>query len=264
MISLDDFMRAIDKNAARTKTYKQPGDGTNGECDCIGLIIGGKRLAGGKWTGLHGSNYAARYEVDYLMPIKNESEMFVGEIVFKAKQPGDDGYALPERYKNGGAKYNGDLIDYYHVGIVTKVKPLEVTHCTTYGPIARDNKQGKWRFGGYLKGIDYGGISPAKDEVIDVVTLAGGNVKSPINMRESRSVLSRRLAEIPQNSEVELLEVGSEWSRISYEGMTGYVLTKFVQSGTDDKGNVSNTILVDRAELERAYDILGDLLGLRG
>ena len=36
--------------------------------------------------------------------------------------PGQAGYALPERYKKGP-----DQRDYYHVGVVTAVEPLEIT-----------------------------------------------------------------------------------------------------------------------------------------
>lgn len=51
----------------------------------------------------------------------------MGEIVYKARKPGDSSYNLPDRYKANG----GDLLDYYHVGVVTKVRPLEITHCST-------------------------------------------------------------------------------------------------------------------------------------
>ena len=265
MIALSDFMSGIRDNAARTKIYKQPGDGSGGECDCIGLIIGAKRLAGGKWSGLHGTNYAVRNELIGAGPIRSAGDLYVGEIVFKVREPGDKDYKLPEKYKQGGNASNGDYNDYYHVGIVTSVNPLEITHCTNLDPpIVRDRKLGRWSWGGALKGIDYGGTAPVKDEVREMVTLSGGNVKSPINMRENKSVLSKRIAEIPQNTEVELLEAGPEWSRVSYSGKTGYVLTKFVQSGSEDETGNGDTILVSRVELERAYDIIGDLLGLRG
>ena len=56
--------------------------------------------------------------------IANAGEMFLGEIVYKAREPGEDKYALPARYEN-----SGDLRDYYHVGVVTSVSPLEITKC---------------------------------------------------------------------------------------------------------------------------------------
>ena len=41
---------------------REPGDGSDGYCDCIGLVIGAVRRMGLKWTGIHGSNWAARKE----------------------------------------------------------------------------------------------------------------------------------------------------------------------------------------------------------
>ena len=86
------------------------------------------------------------------------AHLFVGEIVFKARNPGDSSYSLPDRYKSGGANCTGDLRDYYHVGVVTRVHPLEITHCSTSvdgKSIHRDTVLGRWKFGGRLKGINY-------------------------------------------------------------------------------------------------------------
>lgn len=44
------------------------------------------------------------------------ADLFVGEIVYKARKPGDSSYNLPDRYKADG----GDLLDYYHVGMVKR------------------------------------------------------------------------------------------------------------------------------------------------
>ena len=35
MIQLQDFLRAVEDNVKRIRVYHQPGDGENGECDCI-------------------------------------------------------------------------------------------------------------------------------------------------------------------------------------------------------------------------------------
>ena len=273
MITLPDFIRGIEDNAKRVHTYKQPGDGSNGECDCIGLIIGGKRLAGGKWTGSHGSNYSARFQMDSLERIYEQGDLFIGEIVYKKLEPGESGYNLPAKYKEGGAAYTGDLRDYYHVGVVTDISPVEITHCSSPGgPIFRDTKLGKWAFGGRLKDVDYGEVAKAAptEEMTGMVTVSGGNANEPVNMRKSRNTSSARLDQIPQGTSVKLLDADTEWAHIVYKGKTGYVLTKFVHSGEDQgEAAVKNavggeTIAVNRAELERAYDIIGDLLGLRG
>lgn len=184
------------------------------------------------------------------MQIISADNLFAGEIVYKAREPGEKYYDLPDKYKSGS-----DLKDYYHVGVVTSVSPLKITHCTTPGNIVVDTKLGKWKYGGRLNGIEYSG----KEVVTEMVTLQGGNLNEPINMRASKSTASARIAQIPQGSEVELLEAGTQWSRVCYNDVTGYVLTKFVQSGGDNEPAADGeTVLVNRADLEHAYDILGD------
>ena len=84
MITLAAFLQGIRENVARIKRYESTGDGTGGGCDCIGLIIGAVRLAGGKWTGTHGSNYAARNEMRDFGRI---TDFYLGEIVYKAANP---------------------------------------------------------------------------------------------------------------------------------------------------------------------------------
>jgi hypothetical protein len=276
MISLERFLDGVEQNVSRIKEYHQPGDGSEGQCDCIGLIIGAKRLAGGKWAGIHGSNYAARSEMTSFDKIPNVKALFLGEVVYKHMVPGERSYSLPEKYQEGGKRYNGDLNDYYHVGVVTNLNPLIITHCTSPGPIARDTKLGKWSHGGMLKDIDYGDAgntsASTKDEVKLMVILRGGNERLPINLRANRSISSTKLDEIPQGAEVTLLEMGTEWSRVIHNGITGYVLSTFVHNVNDTGDSTpvssgsgeSELITVSRAELERVYDTLGDLLGLRG
>ena len=129
-IALCDFLNQIEAICATKPDYRTGGSGTDGTCDCIGLIIGAVRRAGGSWKGIHGSNYAARFQMADFKKLKM-SELFIGEVVYKAKSPEDSSYSLPDRYKPGGASSNGDVLDYYHVGVVTRVSPLEITHCST-------------------------------------------------------------------------------------------------------------------------------------
>ena len=58
-----------------------------------------------------------------------------------------------------------------------------------------------------------------------VVTASGG-----LNMRESGSSHAKRLRIIPQGAEVQVLETGVKWCRISYDGQTGYVQTKYLRA----------------------------------
>lgn len=88
--------------------------------------------------------------------INKANDLHIGDIVFKAYEPDESGYDLPNRYKPGGAYYDGDLRDYYHVGVVTSVDPLSITHMTT-PTVKVDTKLGKWGYFGtlsYLKNAE--------------------------------------------------------------------------------------------------------------
>lgn len=125
MISQEKFHEALQKNISRVREYENGMDGTDGQCDCIGLIIGALRLAGSKWKWTHGSNYAMRYRMKNTYRIENKNQLQVDQLVYKAHDPGESGYALPEKY----AKH-ADQRDYYHVGVVESVTPLTIVHCT--------------------------------------------------------------------------------------------------------------------------------------
>lgn len=245
--------------AAEEPSYRSGGSGKDGTCDCIGLIIGAIRRAGGSWTGTHGTNYAARYEMTYLKQIKNSSDLTVGEVVYKSWAPGEEKYDLP-------AKYTGaDRLDYYHAGVVMSVSPLRIQHMTTPKPTI-DTKLGKWQWRGWLKKIgqtDEGGTTMTEN-----VFIYGGNTASPINMRSGKSTDYKIIKTIPQGASAELIELGEKWSKIRYGGVTGYVSSVFInKSGATTPtadGNDETTVTIQRVDMEKVYDTIGDWLGLRG
>lgn len=256
MIQAKAFIAAAEQIAAEEPAYKSGHDGHDGLCDCIGLVIGAIRRCGGQWRGLHGSNYAARYELtDKVAPISGSGDLAPGEVVFKGYDVNQGGYNLPDRYLPGRQDYTGDLHDYYHVGIVISVSPLRIRHMTTPKP-KMDTKLGKWGFHGKLKKIDYSGGGGA---IVEEVNISGGNLDKPVNMRQSPSSQAKLAAQIPQGSRADLLEDLGAWCRIRWNNLTGYIMTSYVH-----RKAASDSITVSKADLEKAYDILGDLLGLRG
>ncbi|MGM9659778.1 MAG: SH3 domain-containing protein [Faecousia sp.] len=236
-IALDDFLKQIEAICAAKPDYRTGGSGTDGTCDCIGLIIGAVRRAGGSWKGIHGSNYAARFQMASLKKLKM-SELFIGEVVFKAKSPEDSSYSLPDRYKPGGASSNGDVLDYYHVGVVTRVSPLEITHCSTAvngNSIHRDTSLGKWKYGGRLKGVDYEKMDSAEKEqeqMEEVImqelrcsaTVTGGR----LSLRQAPTTTAVRLAWIPNGARVEVTGQTDDWCAVSYDGIAGYAMRRFL------------------------------------
>lgn len=210
----EQFVDGIRQNIARVREYKLGMDGRGGQCDCIGLIIGAIRLMGGEWKGTHGSNYAARNEMRNFGEIISENVLSVGDLVYKAKKPGQSGYALPSTYNS-----HPDQRDYYHVGVVTSVKPLEITHCTgVSGGIKRDKTLGQWQYSGQLIKVD------SVHTEYRIVT--GGTLK----MREGPGTTYKVIDYIPNNSKVTFLgDSGEEWSFVRYGGNNGYCMSKYLK-----------------------------------
>ena len=240
MIRLIDFLRCIAANIARIFQYESCHDGSDGKSDCIGLIIGAVRLAGERWKGTHGSNWTARNAIDGLRKVSKASDLSLGEIVFKAHEPGESGYdadTINRSYKN-----SPDKRDYYHVGVVTSVQPFEITHCTgVSGGIKRDSTLGQWRWAGQLNLVNYneGGDEPL-EALYQAVTTA--NNSYPIRMRREASQNSAILESVPQGVKVDVLEeTNASWDKVRYNGVVGYMMNKFLSVAdvpdTDD-GNI--------------------------
>lgn len=230
MIPLERFLQGIRTIRAAKPTYRLGGSGVDGTCDCIGLIIGAIRRAGGEWKGTHGSNYAARSEMTGgLRRVTAAGQLEVGEAVYKARSPGAAGYDLPAKYQS-----SGDLLDYYHVGVVTGVAPLEITHCTGPGVIV-DTKLGKWGWAGRLKKIEYEGGSAMQEETGQkaVVVAASG---STVNLRGTPYKGGVILAKVPVGTAVDVLEVGSEWCTVTALGKRGYMMRQFLSLEWGEKG----------------------------
>lgn len=258
---LEAFIAQVEAIAQASPVYRLGGDGSDGTCDCIGLVIGAIRRAGGAWTGTHGSNYAARYEMRELLPVTDAGELCLGDVVYKARTPGQAGYALPERYKS-----DPDQRDYYHVGVVTATSPLEITHCTSPG-IVRDTKLGKWVYRGRLKKVDYDGTEVVETMVQTAkVTAASG---SAVKMRSKPSASDRLYWEVPVGAEVQVAEVTGSWAKVRYGDRTGYMMTDFLALDAQEPPEVGGTaetmtggelITVQRAALQAVYDALGSIL----
>ncbi len=210
-MTTQQFLQGIRKNAERVNAYQLGMDGADGMCDCIGLVIGAIRLMGGEWKGTHGSNYAARNEMRSFGEIITPAMLSVGDIVYKAKMPGQSGYALPAKYDS-----HPDHRDYYHVGVVTSVKPLEITHCTSVaGGIKRDSALGQWQYSGQL-------IKVGTEAVYYRVT--GGVLK----MRNGPGVTFTVIDYIPNNARVTFLGDSGEWLFVRYGGKTGYCMKEYL------------------------------------
>ena len=252
-ITVAEFLQAVQKNASRVTEYSLGGDGSGGKCDCIGLVIGALRLAGLVWGGLHGSNWAARNAVDDLHKVDNAADLIPGMVVFKAREPGESGYNLPDKYKN-----SGDLRDYYHVGVVTQINPLRITHCTSVpGGIKVDDKLGAWKYAAYLKQVDYQEVGPVEALYQAEVWAENGQ---PVRLRSNPSTRAKEIEQIPVNVTVDVLEeVNDTWAKINDSGVVGYMMRKFLKRDNDTDNlfvmPLKDALLL-RDHLQAALDIL--------
>ena len=240
----EQFMEGIQRNVDRVHEYKLGMDGRGGQCDCIGLIIGAIRLMGGEWKGTHGSNYAARNEMRNFGEIITPAMLSVGDIVFKAKMPGQSGWALPEKYDT-----HPDHRDYYHVGVVTSVKPLEITHCTSVsGGIKTDTSLGQWQYVGQLKIVTEG------DEVVEEhkYRVIGGTLK----MRTGPGTNYKVIANVPDGGIVTGMEISgnAEWISCRYGHNVGYCMARYLERADDAAMPMVRMSKVDFGTLKKLID----------
>lgn len=242
MISLNAFLSGVEKNAKRIKGYKQPYSGQNGLSDCIGLIIGALELEGQKWGGIHGSNYSQRKRSKNGRFVHSASELKLGDIVYKYYKPSSPKYNLPAKYKHGGAYYDGDLNDYYHVGVVTSVNPLTISHCSS-GGMHYDHKLGNWGYAAECSLVRYTDesqvipVEPPKDESILNKYVVDVPDDTSVNVRARATFHSNILTKLPEGTIVKVTSKIGEWSHVEYsydKTGTGYVMNKFIREGIVD------------------------------
>lgn len=252
-VDVKKFLTRVEEIAAEGPGYQHGHSGDDHLCDCIGLIIGAIRRAGGQWRGTHGTNYAARQEMKYIRKIENTGDLKAGEVVYKAYEPGVGGYNLPARYERGGDGYTGDMRDYYHIGVVISVSPLRIRHMTTPKP-KMDTSLGKWAYHGWLKKISEGGSMK--------VTYQAKVIGGALNLRSGPSKSDERIDQIPDGTIVTVTEDLAGWSKVIFDGREGYVASMYLEEVKPDQ-DVDLTA-VPKAELEAVYDMIGNWLGLRG
>ena len=263
MVTMKSFLRGVDAIAEEKPTYRLGHDGSDGTCDCIGLIIGAIRRAGGEWNGTHGSNWAARNAMDTLHAVGAAGDLQVGQVVFKAAEPWQSGYNLPDRYKDGA-----DTRDYYHVGVVRSVSPLEIVHCTGPGSM-HDNKLGKWNYAGWLRMVSRWKDEGEADKMQTAVVIAESG--STVNLRKTpHGALEDR---VQVGSTAQVLDTMDGWARIVTNGKTGWMDLKFLRmqdsgepdtsggaDGTGADGDMM-TVTLPRSAAEALLSALGGVLG---
>lgn len=251
---VSQFLEKVQEIKKLNPAYKQPGDGSDGTCDCIGLPIGAIRRMGLKWTGIHGSNYAARYAITGLSKITALNQIELGDVMLKAYEKGHSKWKLPDRYWNGHQYYNGDLKDYYHAGVITSLNPIVITHMTSPSmktltiKSMSDLTKNNWLYHGKATPIvkAAGGTPTPTPEPTPtptptpstgseaIVVSANG---APVKMRQYPSTSCRTWHKIPVGTKAVITNPGETWAKIDCGGRKGwYMMAKFLDVVGDGKG----------------------------
>lgn len=231
MIGVSGFAKRIETIAARNLTYRTGGMGKDGTCDCIGLIMGAMYELGHKAYDMHSTNYFARYQTLELKKVDKKG-LFIGQLLYRARTNQD---RLNDRYLPGGRYYTGDLLDYYHVAVVTSVKPMRIIECTEYGDVTGiviHDVFKNWDYGGRLRGVlydeeDTGGVyEETEEEAVVLYRARIATQTDPLTLRATAS--GRKIGEIPKGETVEVL-AGGEWSRVRWGEALGYVSSEYLE-----------------------------------
>lgn len=224
-----ELAQAVYELSTTIVSYETGKSGQAGRCDCIGLVMGAMADIANKSYPMHSTNYFARLEMQWLYAM-NASALELGHLVYKARE---DTGQLDDRYKPGGRYYVKDnLLDYYHVGVVTGVNPLEITHCTksaTANGIVRDSSAKGWTLYGALNRVDYAqrGGEDKNVSYTAYVTAAQG---STVNLRKRPDSTAPVINRVKLGAVVEVNEEADGWAQVvTPDNEIGYMMTKFLK-----------------------------------
>ena len=220
----------------RAKPVYTLGASNTSKCDCIGMIKYGLRM-NGVTLSTTGTNDTFRTKIVNIRTITSVSVLHVGDVVFKARKPGESGYNLPSKYKQGGTGYNGDLTDYTHIGVVKSISPLRIIHMTS--PTSKTDTSigtglSRWRFAANLKSTYISdSIGPSLEPVKPVITKTAIVTASSgqwVKMRSSPITSCRLYDEVPVGAIVKVTGSYGDWTQIDYGKRRGwYMMTKFLK-----------------------------------
>lgn len=238
-IPVSSLMADFQLMLAEHWTYRE-GAAQQGEVDCSGAFVWAFKQHG--VSIYHGSNRMARVEVETLIPI-NVANIVPGMAAFKHRAPGEAGYDLPSGYKPGGDYYDGDLNDYYHVGLVsTNTSQVLNAQSTATGFVSSPISQ-NWSHVAYLKQVDYGADAPEQTPTLPAYGTATVYAANglPVKLRKTASTKLPYLTKVPVGAQVTLRGQESDgWTPVSYNGQDGYMMSEFLT--TDPGGGSSYAI----------------------
>ena len=125
--------------------------------------------------------------------------------------------------------------DRSHVGLYIGNGIVIEASGTQAGVITTDVSNSKWCEWGELKGVDYGASNGSNDNITPIepttdtstVTIGSAVVNDTrVALRSAPSTNGTVLTRVDKGERVQILD--NEWTRVSYQGKTGYMMTKFL------------------------------------
>lgn len=226
-----------------------------GNVDCSGAFVWAYEQHGHYIY--HGSNRMARTEVVQLIPI-SEATIVPGMAAFKVRSPGENYYALPSSYKAGGKNYNGDLGDYYHVGLVdVDTSKVLNARSSADGFVSSPITQ-NWDYVAYLTQVDYGEEMPPMSETRTAVVVADSGNTVNLRSKPNGALLDR----VPVGATVTILAQQNGWCRVDYSGMVGWMDEDYLlMSDAPEIESDMVSLVLPREVAEQLLDSLSDQLG---
>ena len=264
-ISVKKYVEGVNSIYVEQPSYQLGHDGSDGTCDCIGMSRGGLKRGGATdVTGMSGTNYAARKTIRNLEKIQEASQLCLGDVVLKIRDKDDPDMPLPDRYRKGGSDYSSKWgeTNFTHIGTVTKVNPLEITHMTS--PMAKkDTKLGKWAYAGQLPWVSADADAPEEPEIpedpAEWATVWADKGKT-VKMRAKPSTSCRLYWDVPIGSQVMVTEPGDTWSGIIWAGQAGYMMSKYLYTENRDQQYTVTITGLDRKTAEEITSKYGGVI----
>lgn len=240
---LEEFMRMLAEHWEYTSGAAQKGN-----VDCSGAFVYAFRQHG--LSIYHGSNRIARTEVVELLPI---SAAQPGMAAFKTREPSDSRYALPSGYKSGGKYYNGDLRDFYHIGLVGEDGNILNAQSSATGFVSSPIKT--WACVARLKKVEYTdgdatGTEPPADTATDsgVPAIVVAESGKTVNLRVRGDLKAMIVERVAVGSTVTVLDETDDWALVNSGKNVGFMRKKFLQYKSSTSG-VSLEEVIRRIEL---------------
>lgn len=226
--------------------YASPGSNDENGVDCSGAFVYAYRLYG--QSIYHGSNRMIRRFCHDVRRVNGAAQLRVGMAIFKSRS---DLSGMKAEYKPGGRYYDPALpLDYYHVGLVTSVEPLQIINATQPEVLISTRLNG-WTDAGYLNAVEYpdtddgGGSGDDGDddgdtdgggESGDVVAYAVAEQGGSVNLRRSPTTGAAILARVPLGRRVRAMAVQNGWRKVRYGAVEGYMMDEFLITACADEG----------------------------